>query len=279
MIRESSKVPLKVVLTIAGFDPSSGAGITADLKTIAAHGSYGVACITALTVQNTEGVLRVEPLCPELVRATLEALADDISPAAVKIGMLGSGEVAAVVAEFLRSKPQPNVVLDPVLRSSSGARLLDEAGLRVLREELLGLVDVITPNLDEVTALLGSPVKDEAGMARACQELRRMGAKNVVITGGHLARPIDTLAKSLGDGSQALYQYEHERVETTNTHGTGCAYSSSIACHLALGRPLEGVEGAVSRAGIYVASALREAYKIGRGTGPINHHYGLKPQL
>src|SRR5215472_16838413 len=138
----------KVVLTIAGFDPSSGAGITADLKTFAAHGLYGVACITALTVQTTQAVLRSEPVRPELVRETLKTLVEDTPPAAVKIGMLGSAEIAASVAEFLRTNRLPNVVVDPVLRSTSGADLLEEAGVRLIREELLSIADVITPNID-----------------------------------------------------------------------------------------------------------------------------------
>jgi len=176
----------KLILVIAGFDPSSGAGITADLKTIAAHGLYGVSCITALTVQTTQGVFRSEALRPKLVRETLESLIEDTPPAAIKIGMLGSGAVAAEVAEFLRVNPLPNVVLDPVLRSSSGAELLDQAGVRILRDELLGMVDVVTPNLQEASVLTGSRVVDEAGMELASRELGKLGAKNIAIKGGHL---------------------------------------------------------------------------------------------
>src|SRR5207248_363182 len=146
-----------VVLTIAGFDPSSGAGITADIKTIAAHGCYGVACITAMTVQSTQGVSRVEALPARLISDTLKELSQDVEIAAVKIGMLGSAEVAAAVGDFLNSAKLPNVVLDPILRSTSGARLLEPKGEKLMLERLLPLATVITPNLDEAAALSGLP--------------------------------------------------------------------------------------------------------------------------
>ena len=260
----------KSVLTIAGFDPSSGAGITADLKTIRAHHLYGISCITCLTVQSTQGVKRLETVSPGLVRETLDTLVEDIPPAAVKIGMLGAGPVASVVAEFLRKTQLRNVVLDPVLRSSSGAALLDESGLQVLRNELLGMVDVITPNIDEAALLTGLPVRSEADMVEACREFRRMTAKNIVITGGHLAEPVDVL---MGEATGlAAKVYRHERIATRSTHGTGCAYSTAIACNLAQGIPLAGTElDAIFLAGRYVNSALREAYAVGKGAGPINH--------
>ena len=274
-----SKESPKVVLATAGFDPSSGAGITADLKTITAHGLYGVSCITALTVQTTKGVLRTEAVRPEIVRETLESLVEDTPPAAVKIGMLGSGVVAAAVATFLRTNPLPNVVLDPVLRSSSGAELVDQAGLRILRDELLGIVEVVTPNLEEASLLTGLPVSDEASMELACRELRKLGTRNAVITGGHLAKPVDLLAIGSSDGEQVFYWFLNEKVPTRNTHGTGCAYSTAIACNLAMGRSLEGADGAVLHARNYVASALREAYSIGKGIGPINHFHSVRPKI
>ena len=264
----------KLILVIAGFDPSSGAGITADLKTIAAHGLYGVSCITALTVQTTQGVFRSEALRPKLVRETLESLIEDTPPAAIKIGMLGSGAVAAEVAEFLRVNPLPNVVLDPVLRSSSGAELLDQAGVRILRDELLGMVDVVTPNLQEASVLTGSRVVDEAGMELASRELGKLGAKNIAIKGGHLAQPADLLA--VGSSREpVLYWFRHEKVDTKNTHGTGCAYSTAIACNLAIG---ESLKEAVLHARNYVASALLEAYDIGKGAGPINHLFARQKE-
>jgi|SRR5215472_3897102 len=261
----------KIVLVVAGFDPSSGAGVTADLKTIAAHGLYGVSCITALTVQTTLGVSKCEAVRPELIRETLDALIEDTRPAAVKIGMLGSGQTAAEIADFLKVNSLRNVVLDPVLRSSSGAELLDEPGLRILRDELLGIVDVVTPNLAEASVLTGVPVVNKAGMERACRDLIKLGARNTVVKGGHLAHPIDVLATNSPNGSLTFQHFQNKKIETSSTHGTGCAYSTAIACNLAIGRSLAGDDGAVMHARNYVASALSEAYPVGKGTGPINH--------
>jgi hydroxymethylpyrimidine/phosphomethylpyrimidine kinase len=175
-----------VVLTIAGFDPSSGAGVTADVKTIAAHGCYGVACITALTVQSTSGVVRVEPVSSDIIAETLSVLAADLEVAAIKIGMLGSAKVVRAVAEFLSDSEMPNVVLDPILRSSSGAQLLDAAGAKLMRDRLVPLATVVTPNVDEAAALTGLPVGDAEEMNAAADKLHAMGAQNVVVTGGHL---------------------------------------------------------------------------------------------
>ena len=149
--------------------------------------------------------------------------------------------------------------------------MLDKAGFQILREELLTIVDLITPNLQEASALTGLAVRDEAEMERACQELMKLGANNVVVKGGHLAQPVDLLATRSSDGKPIFQRFQNEKVKTRNTHGTGCAYSTAIACNLAIGRSLNGEDGAVLHARNYVASALREAYDVGRGTGPINH--------
>ena len=258
----------KVVLTIAGFDPSSGAGVTADLKTISAHRLYGVACITALTVQSTQGVRRIQPVDPKLVRDTLECLVDDVRPAAVKIGMLGSGEVAAAVADFLESFHPSNVVLDPVLRSSSGMELIDEPGVEVIRRRLWSLVDVITPNLQEAGLLADMPVRDLPSMKEAATDLLRLSTKAVVITGGHIEDVTDVLAESKPDGTAAFRTYTGEKVATANTHGTECAFSTSLACNLAHGLALPD---AVQASKNYVAGALRNSYAIGRGVSPVNH--------
>ena len=273
-LQVKSDKKLEVVLTVAGFDPSSGAGVTADLKTIAAHGLYGVACITALTVQSTQGVRRCEAVGAELVRETLEVLVEDTPPSAVKIGMLGSQAVAACVAEFLSTNRLPNVVLDPVVRSSSGAELLDKRGIEILRNELMGLVDVVTPNVSEAALLSGVGVTDLTSMEKACRHLQKLGARNIVITGGHLTSPTDLLAEGQSDGSLKFTSYPGERIETKNTHGTGCAFSSALACNLALGRAT--VE-AVQLAKHYVAGALRSSYSLGKGTGPVNHFYKQSP--
>ncbi len=266
-----SEDPPKVVLTIAGFDPSSGAGITADLKTIAAHHLYGVACITALTVQSTQGVRRVQPVDPKLVRDTLEILRGDVQPAAVKIGMLGSGEVAEVVADFLSLCPVRNVVLDPVLRSSSGASLLDSVGLSTLRTRLLVRADVITPNLEEAGLLAEMEVSDVPSAREAARRLVERGAKAAVVTGGDLQEVVDVLAAGKPDGNVELRAFSGQKVETANTHGTGCAFSSALACNLALGLP---VGRAVQAAKAYVSEALKASYAVGKGVSPVNHLFG-----
>ena len=261
-----------VVLTIAGFDPSSGAGVTADVKTIAAHGCYGVACITALTVQSTAGVRKVEPVATALFLETLDELVGDIEIAAVKIGMLGSGRVAKAVADVLQGKRFPIVVLDPILKASSGAELLDAAGARTMRERMLGLASVITPNVDEAASLTGIPVGNPDEMKAAAAKLHAMGARNVVITGGHLDKAIDLLSFTNSRGSIEQELFKAERQRSKSTHGTGCAFSSAIACHLALGR---GLPEAVLLAKAYVGAAITNAHALGRGTGPLHHLYRM----
>lgn len=244
-----------VILSIAGYDPSSGAGITADVKTAAAHGCFAVTCITALTVQTTQGVRMVEPVREEVIGETLKGLASDFDIAAVHIGMLGS--VAAAVANFLESATLPHIVLDPVIKSSSGADLIDAAGLRILRERLVRLADVITPNVDEALALSGKRDHEEAA-----REIHDMGAKAVVITGGHLDEAIDLL---FANGK--FEKLRAPKIQSNSTHGTGCAFATSIACGLAKGMP---VRDSVVAAKEFVRRAIEQAYPLGRGTGPMN---------
>jgi hydroxymethylpyrimidine/phosphomethylpyrimidine kinase len=267
-----------VVLTIAGFDPSSGAGVTADIKTIAAHGCYGLACITALTVQSTAGVRRIEALEPGLVSETLEELVADIEIAAVHIGMLGSGKVTKAVAEFLSQctgkDRLPNVVLDPILKSSSGAELLDSAGIKLLMERLIPLADVITPNVDEAAVLTGLKVTCVDEMKAAAAKLHEMGASAVVVTGGHLDKAIDVLSFTTKRGVEVEI-FKADRQRSNSTHGTGCAFSTAIACHLALDR---GLAEAALLAKTYVTAAISNAHALGRGTGPMNHLYRMSQQ-
>jgi hydroxymethylpyrimidine/phosphomethylpyrimidine kinase len=269
-------MPLKppVVLTIAGFDPSSGAGITADIKTIAAHGCYGVACITALTVQSTEGVRRVEAVDAGLVTETLAELASDVEIAAVHIGMLGSGKIVRTVADFLATHKLPNIVLDPILKSSSGADLLDSAGVHSLAEKLIPLASVLTPNIDEASALTGLPVTESEQVRAAARKLHEMGASAVVITGGHLEKAIDLLSFT---GSRGIEQevFKSARLKSNSTHGTGCAFATAIACHLAMGR---GLPEAVLLAKAYVAAAISNAHPLGHGIGPVHHLYRMQQQ-
>jgi hydroxymethylpyrimidine/phosphomethylpyrimidine kinase len=263
-----------VVLTIAGFDPSSGAGITADIKTIAAHSCYGVACITALTVQSTAGVRRVSGVDPEIIKETLAELVADIEIAAVHIGMLGTRPAARVVADFLTSVKLPNIVLDPVLKSSSGADLLDKQGLKILTETLLPMAAVITPNIDEAAALTGMPVTNLDQMRQAAAKLHSMGSTGVVITGGHLDKAIDLLSfTGTRQGTQIQQEvFKADRQKSSSTHGTGCAFSTAIACHLAQGRDLPE---AVLLAKAYVRAAIMNAYPLGRGVGPVHHLYRM----
>src|SRR5580700_11295393 len=264
-----------VVLTIAGFDPSSGAGVTADIKTIAAHGCYGVACITAITVQSTAGVRRVEALDPALVSETLDELASDIAIAAVHIGMLGTAKVVRALVEFLGQRSGkdklPNVVLDPILKSSSGADLLDAAGTRLLIEKLIPLADVITPNVDEAAVLTGLKVTDVDEMRAAAARLHEMGSAAVVITGGHLEKAIDLLTFTTKNGVEEEV-FKAERQRSNSTHGTGCAFATAMACHLALDR---GLAEAALLAKTYVTAAIANGQPLGHGTGPVHHLYRM----
>jgi hydroxymethylpyrimidine/phosphomethylpyrimidine kinase len=263
-----------VVLSIAGFDPSSGAGVTADIKTIAAHGCYGVACISALTVQSTAGVRRVEPVVADLLSETLEELACDLEISAVRIGMLGSSEVVREVAAFLKKHRLPNVVLDPIMKSSSGADLLDPAGARVLADKLIPLATVVTPNVDEAAALTGLAVTNLEQMRTAAHKLHELGAAAVVITGGHLEKAIDLLSFT-GRAGIEQETFKSARLRSTSTHGTGCAFATSVACHLALGR---GLPEAVLLTKAYVAAAIVNAHPLGRGIGPVHHLYRMHQQ-
>lgn len=259
----------QIVLSIAGFDPSSGAGVTADLKTIAAHGGYGMGCVTALTVQSTQGVSRVEPITGATVTETLEKLAEDVEIAAVRVGMLGSAEVALAVAAWLASRKQQNVVVDPVLRASSGAFLLEPAGVEVLTRRLIPLAAVITPNWAEAAELVRREVRNLAEAAGAAEALQQMGARNVLVTGGHSELNTDVLRLESG----AVHQIPGPKVVSKATHGTGCALATAIACNLAQGMD---VPAAAKAAKEYVRKAIEAAYPIGKGSGPMNHLFKLK---
>jgi hydroxymethylpyrimidine/phosphomethylpyrimidine kinase len=246
--------------------------VTADIKTIAAHGCYGTACVTSLTVQTTAGVNRVEPVSKAVVRETLRELANDIAPAAVRIGMLGSADVVEAVAEFLDSTKPPNVVLDPIFKASSGAALLDERGVDQLAKLLLPLAYVITPNIDEAAALTGLPVGDLNQMKAAARKLHEMGAQNVVVTGGHLERAADVLSMALPEGNLEQLEFVSDRLRSTSTHGTGCAFATALAANLAQGRQLQY---AIVLAKAYVTKAISHAFPLGKGSGPLHHLYRM----
>ncbi|HET7150075.1 MAG TPA: bifunctional hydroxymethylpyrimidine kinase/phosphomethylpyrimidine kinase [Candidatus Acidoferrum sp.] len=254
-----------ILLSIAGFDPSCGAGTAADLKTFAAHGCYGVAAITSLTVQNTQGVEAVHNTPSAELRAQLDALAADCEIAAVKIGMLGNRGNAAVVAEFLDAHRFNHIVHDPVMKSSTGAELLDNVGVKFVVTELLKRASVVTPNISEAETLTGLTIKDVPEMEAAARKIVEMGARAVILKGGHMEKAIDVLY----DGTEVV-QLSGDRVKTDNMHGTGCAFASALAAQLALGR---GLFEAATLAKAYVTKAIEKGYAIGKGRVPLDHFY------
>ncbi len=266
--RPAANHQLPVILTIAGFDPSSGAGITADLKTFAAHNCYGIAAVTSLTVQTTAGVRRRQDVDAELLREQILALAADMPLAGVKIGMAGSREnVIAIAAAMDKLKP-PFVVIDPVLRSSSGAELLDRHAVEVLTAKLLPKATVITPNIEEAGVLTGLKLQTSEEARTAAAVLHRMTGAGVVITGGHLDKPHDLFF----DGSEYMV-LAGDRIRSTNTHGTGCAFSAAIAANLAVGKSLTD---ALVLAKAFVTRAIETGMALGQGTGLLNHLYRLQ---
>jgi hydroxymethylpyrimidine/phosphomethylpyrimidine kinase len=277
-------VPVSL-LTIAGFDPSSGAGITADLKVFAAQGAYGLACPTAWTVQSTQGVRRISAANPALVRDTLDCLSDDIAIAGVKIGMLADRAVLSAVLGWLSAfrSAQPNVpvVLDPVLRSSSGYPLLVDDALLLFRDELLPLLSVITPNLAEA-AVLAEQALDSVSSSAWVEDVARTirsrmnPAGAVIVTGGHLRAPDgrSTPNDLLLGPDDRLTWIAGEWVETSSTHGTGCAFSSALLARIAQGATLNTAAREAKR---YVEGALRAAYPVGKGRGPMHHLHTLEP--
>jgi hydroxymethylpyrimidine/phosphomethylpyrimidine kinase len=257
-----------ILLTIAGFDPSCGAGVGADLKTFAAHGCYGIAAITSLTVQNTQGVETVHNTPASELREQLEILVKDCEIAAVKIGMLGNRGNAAVVAEFLDAHKFAHIVHDPVMKSSSGSELLDAAGIKFVVSELLKRATVITPNLPEAEILTGLTIKDVADMEAAARKIAEMGAHAVIVKGGHMDKAIDVLF----DGMD-MHPLGGDKVKLENTHGTGCTFASAITAQLAAGRSL--LE-ATTLAKAYVMKAIEKAYPVGKGRLPVDHFYRMK---
>jgi hydroxymethylpyrimidine/phosphomethylpyrimidine kinase len=263
---------MRTVLTIAGSDPSGGAGIQADLKTFAAFGTYGASAITALTVQNTLGVEAVTAVEADLVIAQIEAVAGDLEIHATKTGMLATAAIVEAVAATIDELELPLVVVDPVLVSTSGARLLDEDGVRALRTELLARARVVTPNVPEAEALSGTSIRSLDEARQAAQRIRRLGPRAVVITGGHSSSPDGDVVDLLLDGSE-FHEFRVARVDA-RAHGTGCAFASAVAASLALGRSLAD---AVERAQRFVAGALAHTIQVGRGRPPLNHFWEAPP--
>lgn len=264
------------VLTIAGSDSGGGAGIQADLKTIAALGAYGTSAITALTAQNTRGVRAIHAVPAVFLREQLEAVFEDITIDAVKIGMINTAEVVDVIADVLDQFQPAFVVFDPVMVATSGAKLIRDETIDVLKKRLFPRATLITPNLDEARILLQKPIESVDQMREAAEELVDLGCRAVLLKGGHLiaARLYDVLAVR-GEPAQV---FESEYIDSKNVHGTGCTLSSAIATQLALGYPLKE---AVLLAKKYVSEAIQAGKDVttGHGSGPLNHSYSPKPMV
>jgi len=268
-----------VALTIAGFDPSNGAGITADLQVFAAHGIFGTSAITALTVQSTLGVAKTQSLDSTLFRHTLDHLTADLPPAGIKIGMLGTAAIARELVSFLEHldeisshNPHIPIILDPVILSSSGATLLDPVGLQILRTHLLPKITWLTPNWQELALITGEPVTTQQQARHALETLAQTHPHlHIIATAGDQSHPTDLLRTPTGQ----FHELSGNRIETTSTHGTGCAFSSALLSRLILGdEPLAAVTAAKS----YIEGALLHAPNLGHGRGPMNLLWPLHPQ-
>lgn len=259
---------MKTALTIAGSDSSGGAGVQADLKTMTMNGVFGMSAITALTAQNTTGVFAIQNAAPDFLAAQLDAVFTDIFPDAVKVGMVSSAPLIRVIAAKLRQYRPEWIVVDPVMVATSGAALLEPDAAAVLRQELLPLAGLITPNIPEAELLWGQPIRDAAGMEAAARAISAACGCRVLCKGGHRLNDANDLLAA-PDGT--VRWFAGERVENPNTHGTGCTLSSAIAANLAKGYPLEE---AIARAKQYLTAALRAGLALGAGSGPLDHTLG-----
>lgn len=261
---------MPVALTIAGSDPSGGAGLQADLKTFQRFGVYGEAAVTLVTVQNSMRVSRVESLTADLVVEQIEAVLEDMPPHAAKTGALGSKAIVEAVAELARHFSFP-LVVDPVMISKHGARLVSDEAMIAVKELLVPRAFLLVPNLDEAAALAGFSVNDRGSMIRAGRELIRMGAANVLVKGGHLQGDAnDVLCASDG----AILDFSSPRIATKHTHGSGCTYSAAITAELAKGTPTSTAVGLAKQ---YMYDAIRTAPELGSGNGPLNHGFTGNP--
>lgn len=257
---------VRTALTIAGSDSGGGAGIQADLKTFSALGVFGMSALTAITAQNTLGVTAVFELPPDIVAAQIDAVVTDIGADAAKTGMIANSEIIKVVAAKVREHGISTLVVDPVMVATSGDRLLREEAVQALRTELLPLATVVTPNLPEAGVLIGRDVSSLAEMRDAARAIVGLGARSVIVKGGHL----DGDAVDIFYDGQRFLELVARRIETTSTHGTGCTLASAIAALLAKGEPLEQ---AITQAKAYVTAAIEHAYPIGHGHGPVHHFH------
>ena len=260
--------PIPKAMTIAGSDSGGGAGVQADLKTFAALGVYGASTLTAITAQNTVAVTAVHELPTDLIQAQIDAVVTDIGVDAVKTGMLSSAAIVAAVAAALQQHAIPNIVVDPVMIAKSGDALLRPDAVAALRNHLLPLATVVTPNIPEAETLTGLSLQTDAALRQAAEQIVSMGARSVVIKGGHRAGPAADL---FYDGA-CFQEFTTPRIDTPNTHGTGCTFAAAIAAGLAQGQDLAA---AVAQAKDYVTAAIRHSYPLGHGHGPLHHFYRL----
>ena len=260
---------LKQVLTIAGSDSGGGAGVQADLKAMSANGTYAMSVITSITAQNTTGVTAIHDLPDSIVEAQIDAIFADFDVAAVKAGMLSSASLASLVGRKLQQYHVPCLVVDPVMVSKSGHDLLQADAIDALKQALIPLASVITPNIHEAERLTGLTIRSLADARQAAKALHRLGCQHVLIKGGHL---LESPATDLLYDGRFFRMYKGEWIDTPHTHGTGCTFASALAAHLALGKPLPD---AVEAAKQYVTAAIRHGLAIGQGRGPTNHFYFL----
>ncbi|MDM8544175.1 bifunctional hydroxymethylpyrimidine kinase/phosphomethylpyrimidine kinase [Desulfococcaceae bacterium HSG9] len=260
---------MRIALTIAGSDSSGGAGIQADLKTFQAHGVFGMSAVTAVTVQNTQKVYAIQEMRPQIVYDQIVCLFNDTPIHAVKIGMAASADLIEAIADAFKKVPAPAIVLDPVMISKSGFPLLHKESAQALIEKLFPLAQVVTPNIYEAEKLVGSEISNTSGMQKAAVAIAELGASKVVVKGGHLG---DGDATDILYDGQDFQQISSPRIKTSNTHGTGCTFSSAIAANLALGK---NFFEAVTQAKTYITGAIEHALDIGKGHGPTHHFYDL----
>lgn len=259
---------MRTALTIAGSDCSGGAGIQADLKTFSAHGVFGMSAIVSVVAENTARVIQIQDIPAGMIAAQIDAVFEDIPPDAVKIGMLSSPECMRAVAAKLREYRPANVVIDPVMYAKNGCPLMEPSAIGTLIQEVLPLADVLTPNIPEAECIAGMKIVSLEDARQAAVRIRGMGCRAVLVKGGHAIGDAEDI---LFDGEQ-FHSFRSERIDTKNTHGTGCTLSSAIAANLARGA---GLRTAVGNAKRYVTTAIRHALPLGRGCGPTHHFYDL----
>lgn len=260
---------MKTVLTIAGSDCSGGAGIQADIKTITAHKLYAMSALTALTAQNTTGVTAILDVEPDFVAKQLDAIFTDIYPDAVKIGMVSNADIIGIIADKLKHYEAKNIVLDPVMVSTSGSKLLSHDALDALTGKLIPLADIITPNLMEAECLVGYEIHSADEMIKAAKDISKNFKGSILIKGGHFEGNADDLLYTDGE----VYWFRTLRIDNPNTHGTGCTLSSAIASNLAMGYDMKT---SIKNAKDYITGSLKAGLDLGKGSGPLNHCYNIK---